>query len=338
MKSLISVLLCLLCFLCKSFSQDNSNNVLHLTQLPREGILLDKGWKFHAGNSMEWAKPEFDDTKWTSINPTLDIHDSLPQIPKSGIVWFRIHLLIDTALNDALILMIQQSGASEMYLNGRLIHHFGVLNVNPNKVKAFSSLDKPVSFPVNNTANQVLAVRYALQPHISYGTHWGTKNAALSIFVNTVENGFEQYKQRYIRDTEQCYFGVGVLLILGIVYLTFYLFHPGKKVNLYFSLYALLMAIAWSYFIYAQNYLNAVAFFYPFNNIVLAIQVFAYLLMLFAIYNLLEQRRGYIFYFLFFLGIISIPFGAYIYRWGWLIFGILFTNLINFDITRIAFT
>lgn len=97
------------------------------------------------------------------------------------------------------------------------------------------------------------------------------------------------------------------------------------------------MAITWSYFIYAENHLNAVALWYPLNNLVLALQVFAYLLMLIAIYYLLEQKRGWIYYFLFLLGIICIPCGAYIYGWGWQVFGILFTNLITFDITRISF-
>ncbi len=102
------------------------------------------------------AKPEFDDSKWKSINPTLDIHDSLPQIPRSGIVWFRLHLLVDSAVNNQMVLMIQQSGASEIYLNGKLTHSFGLLSTNPHEVKAYNPFDKPVSFPVTNAPVQIL--------------------------------------------------------------------------------------------------------------------------------------------------------------------------------------
>lgn len=84
-----------------------------------------------------------------------------------------------------------------------------LVSLNPHKVKAFCPIDKPVSFPVSNTTEQVLAVHYALQPDISYSTHWGIKNTGLSIIVNTTENGFEQYQQKYIRDTEQNFLKLG---------------------------------------------------------------------------------------------------------------------------------
>src|SRR5215210_6383529 len=103
MKNLLNLLLFLICFFGKSFSQDNNNNTTHLTKFPPEGILLDKGWKFQTGDDTEWARSEYDDSKWQPINPTLDIHDSLPQIPRSGIVWFRLHLFVDTAINNELV-------------------------------------------------------------------------------------------------------------------------------------------------------------------------------------------------------------------------------------------
>jgi len=101
----------------KCFSQfDSSQNIFHLKELPTEGVLLDKGWKFHAGDNPDYAKPEYDDKAWQAINPTLDIHD-LPQIPKSGVVWFRLHLFVDSnLLKEQLALIIQQSGASKIYL------------------------------------------------------------------------------------------------------------------------------------------------------------------------------------------------------------------------------
>ncbi|MES2890891.1 MAG: ATP-binding protein [Bacteroidota bacterium] len=78
--------------------------------IPREGVQLDTGWKFHAGDNTEWAKPEFDDRAWATIDPLLDVHHSLPQIPRSGISWLRIHLAFDSALlKRHLSLVIEQS-------------------------------------------------------------------------------------------------------------------------------------------------------------------------------------------------------------------------------------
>src|SRR6187551_2428952 len=84
----------------KCFSQfDSSQNIFYLKNLPSEGVLLDKGWKFHEGDNPDYAKPDYGDRKWQAINPTLDVHDSLPQISRYGIIcWFRLHLSIDSSL------------------------------------------------------------------------------------------------------------------------------------------------------------------------------------------------------------------------------------------------
>jgi hypothetical protein len=326
MKNLLTFLLSLLCFCSQSLSQNNPDNAIHLSKLPPEGLLLDKDWKFNVGDNLEWAKPEYDDSNWKSINPTLDIHDSLPQIPRSGVVWFRLHLLVDSAVNNQMVLMILQSGASELYLDGKLIHHFGVLSSIPEQVKAYNPHDKPVSFPVTNAPMQILAVRYDLQPDISYSTHWGIENPGLSILVNTVERANDLYEQWHINVIEAYFLTVGVLAILGILYLAFYVFYPAQKVNLYFSLFALLAAVSWSILIYLRTP-HPIEQFSIINNSVLVLTVTGNYFMLTAIYNLLEQKKRWSYYSLIALGVISIPFGIFIYSWGWMICGNLFINL-----------
>ena len=69
----------------KILSQDTVEKVFHLDSLPVQGILLDKGWKFHVGDNPDWARPDFDDSKWEDIEPTLDIY-RLPQIKKEPVV------------------------------------------------------------------------------------------------------------------------------------------------------------------------------------------------------------------------------------------------------------
>jgi hypothetical protein len=126
------------------YPQIKEDSVFRIEKIPTEGILLDKGWKFHVGDEMPWANSEFEDNDWQPINPTLEIQD-LPQIPKSGFCWFRLHLSIDSNLSkNQLALLIQQSGASEIYLNGRLIQKFGILNSDLKQIEAYDPLDKPV--------------------------------------------------------------------------------------------------------------------------------------------------------------------------------------------------
>jgi hypothetical protein len=65
--------------------------VFRIDSLPPKGVLLDKGWRWHAGDNPEWAKSDFEDAKWQAINPALDIHD-LPQVRQAQMGWFRLKL------------------------------------------------------------------------------------------------------------------------------------------------------------------------------------------------------------------------------------------------------
>ncbi len=132
---------------CTCFSQDTE--IIHIDSLPAEGFLLDKGWKFQPGDNPDYANADYDDSKWQSINPTVDIRDSLPQIPSSGIVWFRLHFAIDSNIvQKPLALIVHQSGASEIYLNGHLIQRYGILNSDEGRVRAYDPLGSPFSLPL----------------------------------------------------------------------------------------------------------------------------------------------------------------------------------------------
>lgn len=88
------------------------NKVFSIDSIPQTDILLNKGWKFHAGDNPDFAKPDFDDTQWESIDPSQSILD-LPQIQKADIGWFRFHINIDSSLmnSEGLALMVWQMGS-----------------------------------------------------------------------------------------------------------------------------------------------------------------------------------------------------------------------------------
>ena len=129
MKNLIALLLFLS---LQAFAQ--KSEVLRIDSIPAKGILLDKGWKWHAGDNPDFAKADFDDSKWESIDPTKDIK-SLPQIWKTEIVWFRLRFNADSSLvNKSLVMQVRQTGASEIFLNGQFIEKFGKINTKNEKI------------------------------------------------------------------------------------------------------------------------------------------------------------------------------------------------------------
>src|SRR3954449_9938028 len=111
MKTVACFIFSIFLLVLHCFSQDSAaTNVFHISKLTPEGIVLDKGWKFTAGDNPAYASPDYDDSEWQAIDPTKDIHD-IPALWENKIVWFRIHVSVDTALLGKLAMMIQQSGA-----------------------------------------------------------------------------------------------------------------------------------------------------------------------------------------------------------------------------------
>src|SRR5688572_12762287 len=98
-----------------SFSRESSNDTLHLTKLPPEGVLLSKGWKFHAGDNPDWVKPGYDDKGWTPVNPADELHN-LPEVRDAEIGWFRLKFEVDSLLaSKPLAMVVSSIVASEIY-------------------------------------------------------------------------------------------------------------------------------------------------------------------------------------------------------------------------------
>lgn len=321
------------CFAVPSVAQ-----TVALKELTEEGVLLDKGWKYQAGDNPAWADPGFNDEQWKPINPTLDINESLPQIPNSGIVWFRLHLSpYSDVQQQQLALMIQQSGASELYLNGQLIYRFGVISTDPGEVKAYDPMWKPIPFPITKGSHQVLAVRYALQPEVSYTTMFETSNPALWIKIKDMNTAIEDHEQYFTIVLTFWSFIIGACALLIFLHTAFYVFYPQQRANLSFALFA-------SFFL-AENLLrtwhflygNEVEYRYQLFNVCFTLILIADMFLLTAVYQLSNQKRDNIYFALLILVVISVFLIIPQYGWGWIVGGALLEVLIKLNILRVAF-
>jgi two-component system, NtrC family, sensor kinase len=253
MKIFYSFIVFLFLITGKLFSQDTVIKVFNIDSLPAQGVLLDKGWKFHAGDSPDWAKPNFDDSKWEDIDPTFELY-YLPQIRKGSIGWFRIELNIDSSLlNIPLAFHIYQSIASEIYLNGRLVQRYGTVSSIRQEVKSFQPVNEPVGLQFKESG-QVLAVRFSVQENLPY-FKIAVPYSVFQFRINDVQgagrvgrigNKFPVLNAIY----------TGLFIVLTIIHLGLFLTYKKQKVNLFFSIATLSGAIANGLFIiihYSQN-------------------------------------------------------------------------------------
>jgi two-component system, NtrC family, sensor kinase len=241
-------------------------------------------------------------------------------VPKNGqIGWFRLRLSVDSAVNQQMVLMIQQSSASEVYLNGLLIHQFGTLSTTPREIKAFNPLEKPVSFPFKKDSRQVLAVRYALQPQVLYANHFGSQNKILAIVLISTEKAMDRYSKSSNFNNVWNSFAIGLNIILCVLYFAFYLYYPKQRANLYFSIYCLfaLMINAFSMYWHDMNQVDGL---YLIKNLDLSVGVISSLFLLTAIYRLFEQKIDVFYVGLLLLGLVSILMAFGVYNWGWLVY------------------
>ena len=128
-----------------------------------QAVELDKlGWKYSPHDDPQFADPQFDDNAWATLASSAKPQDS----PSGwrGFGWFRLHLRVAPELtNVALNLEMAHLGASEIYVNGRLIKRFGVVGKTLAEETGFNPNALPLAVVLQAGAEQVIAVRYSIQ-------------------------------------------------------------------------------------------------------------------------------------------------------------------------------
>ena len=193
----------------------------------------------YAGDDLRFADPALDDSKWVPIDLTRDIK-TYSQFHTSGIIWLRLHVSVDSLLkNELLTAHIEQYTASEVYLNGLLIQKYGIISADPKKVKAWLPSAQPFVINLLQDTQNVISVRVAYQPGIPYISYLGNYLPVFSLYINKERTAFENYSsaEHQVKMYVIIFsISAGTLLIIGFIYLVYFLFDKSKKVHLYYAL------------------------------------------------------------------------------------------------------
>jgi two-component system, NtrC family, sensor kinase len=297
-------------------NQYNIQQVFSVLSIPPDGILLDKGWKFQAGDNPQWAQPDFDDSQWQSTDPTQDIH-YFAALRQAQIGWFRLHLDVDTSLlNKPLAFRIAQIGASEVYLNGQLLYKVGMVNTDSRKELTFNPNYNPYSFQFKDQSHQVLAIRYSFTKANPYLNNWGFGNQTFALLINTMPDSINRLIQDKSYRAFMEFSKVGFLLFLGLLHLFFFISYPAQRTNLYYSLYTSCQAVgyllAYFYFLPTEGH----AYFY----LIFLTENIMWLLFAFwsnvAVYSFAKQKKDILFWVLIIGMVIALPLSKWAYSWG----------------------
>ncbi|ALW86697.1 hypothetical protein AUC43_17390 [Hymenobacter sedentarius] len=214
---------------------------IRISRLPDTGLILTNGWRYHAGDNPAWARPEFDDRAWDTINPTRPRRE-LPAQLSSGISWLRLRFQLSDSLRlQSLVFHAHQLGACEVYLNGRLLMRQGQLNANPSQVVPRGRFPKPGPLPTGGPAVQVLAVRYAPWQSPLLGDIRAQPHQVMWLF--TAEQ-FWTDEARQRTNATAYLVPIGFFALLTLLHWAFFRYNPTRRANLYFAYFALALALA----------------------------------------------------------------------------------------------
>ncbi len=239
------LLFCFLSFAILLSAQNDS--IFRIDSLPKvfgnshetHYLQLIKSWKYHKGDDTLWANLDYNDKSWQFVLPELNL-DSLPEKTFENIGWFRIHLEIDSSLLDKTLgLIITQSGASEIYLDGKRIHSFGKIDVeNTLNEERFDPQEIPFDIRFEKTKKHVLVVRYANSKAESNFQNNVKHKAGFSMKIgNLNENILSKYIQSNI-ETSLFIFYFTFFIALSFLHFMFFVFYRENKSNLYYSIFA----------------------------------------------------------------------------------------------------
>jgi len=211
-----------------------------------QSVELSKlNWKYQPGDDPAWAEPKLDDREWETLNGGAIMLTLPPKSGWNGIGWFRLHLSVDPLLvRLPLNLEMYHLGASEIYLDGRLIGHFGRVSREKADETAFNPNASPLGIAFDSTGEHTLAVRYSNQQAHDLGHGW-----ARWLTERGIRTGFRAKIERFGDSTNQGYggdftfgydiFQSAVYFALGLLHLLLFTFYPNQRGNLFYSLFLL---------------------------------------------------------------------------------------------------
>lgn len=232
-----------------------------------KSVELDKlVWKYAPGDDPRFADPQFDDQAWESLHGTAIKLDSIPKSGWHGIGWFRLRLRIDPALaNQPLALAMVHFGASEIYLDGRLVQSFGTIGATPKTEVEYNPNALPFGIALNGFSEHVIAVRYScllMQDSTSWWSRWLHQldsrqflktdsndtsgfGAGFGIWIQELKQA--QAKNEMRRSLDGVGFDLytsGVTLAIGLLHLLLFWFYPSQRANLFFGVSACFTSVA----------------------------------------------------------------------------------------------
>jgi len=228
-----------------NFAQTADTVYINSDSLKVNSIDLTGTWRYHPGDDSIWASNNYDDSDWDTLNCFMSL-ESMPSGKWTGIGWFRKIFVIDSILlNKPIGININHFGASEIYLNGNLVHKFGKVSDSIEDEEIYNPFRSPVVLSLDTNITNLISIRYSNHSAVideEWYQQW-FERAGFSINLVDLDSSILDN----IEDESGTFganFGfAGIFLALSVLYFFLFLFYARKKENLYYSIFTFLISL-----------------------------------------------------------------------------------------------
>jgi signal transduction histidine kinase len=201
------------------------------------------GWRFHPGDDLSWAEPDFDDSDWISYKPA-GLTEPIPDSLWNGYGWFRFRFAADsTAYAMVKNLYFFTRGAAEVYLDGKLVYKFGAFSTDLQGERRYTTYDR--AYPPliwQPSESHVMAVRYSYHKGKHYKQLLGKYASTFGFGIGLTT---DQLNQNMITRDGQAlreFYILGTMLLLVVLLHGFlFILFPAERSNLHITIVAFLL-------------------------------------------------------------------------------------------------
>ncbi|MCE7063583.1 ATP-binding protein [Dyadobacter sp. CY343] len=186
-------------------------------------------WKFHPGDSPEWASAKYKDSDWAELGSVFG-EDNLPKNWK-GIGWFRLRLIMDSTLaGQTLAFRINHDGASEIFINGIKKGGFGQIGRSKAETIPKRAPDQLIPFEAPQSDTILIAIRYAnYAPAFANFTGFQAWIGVYGMMLPVLKLSSDS--QDYML------MSIAAMFAFALLHLFLFFFYPKQKANLYYALF-----------------------------------------------------------------------------------------------------
>lgn len=190
-------------------------------------------WRYTLNDEKGMASSAYIDSNWKYLR----IEDLDTSVFK-GLAWFRLRLNNDTSLvNIPLALSFKQKGASEVYLDGKLIGRFGNIN-GKDSTEYFDPQNVPIIIVLDTAGEHILAIRYAQYNYLD-------NDIGLSIHLDKADHAIQNKRLNELVIATVLIILFVVFLTLSFLHFLFFIYYKQNVSNLYFSVFMFCIASIW---------------------------------------------------------------------------------------------